>query len=145
MPRMNMFCGRFQRYGDSSRDRVLRLFRKQAAEFSNDFVHEKVICTGKVGRLQNCLLHNSSRTLQEWTQQMNRYTELTAQLRFQKGKRSNPAKACLNSVWIFVRSYVLRQGFRDGYIGFQYARLNAISSFRKNMILWSLGRTGGSI
>lgn len=140
MPRLNMFCGRFQRFGDAAHDRVLRLFQRGAAKFSDDIVHEKLICHGKIGILNNALLHNSYRTRQEWARQMQQYAEMTAKLRFQQGKRSNPFKAVLNSAWIFFRSYILRQGFRDGAMGFLFARLNAKSSFQKNLLIWRLNR-----
>jgi len=139
MPRLNMFCGRFQRHGDASRDRVLRLFKRDCGEFTDDFVHEKVVCKGNVGGLKQRLFHHSSRTLPEWTAQMEKYTRLTAELRHSKGCRSNPCKAVLNGAWIFFRSYLLRQGYRDGRLGFIAAKLNAKSSFYKNLQLWQLG------
>lgn len=144
LPRLNMFCGRFQRHGDAARDKVLRLFQRNAGEFTNDIAHEKVICQGKIGYLQQRLLHNSSRTLTEWSAQMQNYTRLTAELRHAKGKRSNPLQAVLNGAWIFFRSYFLRQGYRDGRLGWLFAKLNAISSFQKNLQLWRLNRQSKS-
>jgi glycosyltransferase involved in cell wall biosynthesis len=138
MPRMNMFCGRFQRFGDASKDKVLRLFQRGSANFNQDIVHEKLICQGKIGFLKNPLFHNSYRTRQEWEAQMEKYAEMTAKLRYEKGKRSNPCKAVLNSGWIFFRSYILRQGFRDGATGLLFAQLNAKSSFKKNWLMWRL-------
>lgn len=140
LPRLNMFCGRFQRYGDAARDKVLRLFQRNAGEFTNDIAHEKVICQGKIGCLHHRLFHNSSRTKAAWSAQMQNYTRLTAELRHAKGKQSNPFKAILNGAWIFFRSYFLRQGFRDGQLGFLYAKLNAQSSFQKNLQLWQLNK-----
>jgi glycosyltransferase involved in cell wall biosynthesis len=140
MPRLNMFCGRFQRYGDAARDRVLRLFQRERGKFTNDAVHEKVICSSPIGHLRQPLLHNSFRTYDEWATQMRRYAELAAELRHTKGQRSNPIKAGISSGWIFFRSYILRQGFRSGRLGFTFAQLNAKSSFQKHWRLWQLGR-----
>ncbi len=139
-PRLNMFCGRFQRHGDAARDKVLRLFQRQSGSFTDDKVHEKIICQGTIGLLKSYLLHNSSRNETEWSQQMARYAQMTAELRHAKGRRSNPLKAIINSLWIFFRSYILRCGYRDGRIGFLYAKLNAKSSFQKNIHLWRLQR-----
>lgn len=145
LPRLTMYCGRFQKHGDAAKDKVLRLFQRQQSQFTNDIVHEKVICQGQIGHLRQPLLHNAYRTLQEWAAQMNHYALLTAQLRFAKGRRSNPVKAWINCGWIFFRSYVWRQGFRDGRLGYIFAKLNAISSYRRNMALWNLGRKNVSI
>ncbi len=140
IPRLNMFCGRFQRYGDAAQDRVLRLFQRHAGKFSDDIVHEKVICSGNIGHLHQPLLHNSCRTYGEWTAQMTRYAILAADQRYSQGRRSNPVKAGLSSAWIFLRSYILRLGFRDGQPGFTYACLNAKSSFQKHWRLWQKQR-----
>lgn len=140
LPRLNMFCGRFQRYGDAAKDKVLRLFRREAGKFTDDVVHEKIICRGKIAYLQRPLLHNSFRTQAEWAAAMEKYAFLAAQLRHAKGRRSNPLKAVINGGWIFFRSYVLRQGFRNGRLGFIFAKLNAKSSFQKNLHLWRLSQ-----
>lgn len=139
MPRINMFCGRFQRFGDAGKDQVLRLFRRDAGAFTDDIVHEKVVCQGKIGYLQHPLLHNSYQTAAEWAEQMHRYALMTAQVRHSKGRRSNPLQAVIHSAWSFFRSYLLRQGFRDGRVGLLCAQLSAKSSFQKNMQLWRLG------
>ncbi len=139
-PRLTLFCGKFQRYGDAARDQVLRLFDRKAGKFTDDFIHEKVVCNGEIGRLTQALLHNCVNNKEDWVRQMKRYALLTAELRRQKGKRSNPFKAVVNSAWIFFRSYIIRLGFRDGRLGWWYAILNAYSSYIKNMHLWRLNR-----
>ncbi len=140
IPRLTMYCGQFQKYGDAAKDKVLRLFRRDKGHFTDDIVHEKVICEGRIDCLRSPLLHNAYRTEQEWTAQMHHYALLTAQLRYSKGRRSHPPKAWLNSVWIFFRSYIWRQGFRDGRMGYIFAKLNAISSYQRNIQLWNLDR-----
>ena len=42
-------------------DYVLRLFRRERARFSDDLVHERVICDGKVARLKEPLTPSSGR------------------------------------------------------------------------------------
>lgn len=138
IPRLTLFCGRFQRYGDAARDRVLRLFRLGSAKFSDDTVHERVLCSGEIGYLHQALLHNSYRTHSEWASQMDHYARMSAQLRHAKGQRSNPLKALLSGGWIFLRSYILRKGYLDGRLGWIFAWLNAKSSFQKNWWLWQL-------
>lgn len=140
IPRLNMFCGRFLRHGDAARDRVLRLFKREAGKFSDDIVHEKVICTGPIGHLHQPILHNSSRTPEEWAGQMSKYVNLSIQLRSAQGRHSNPWQAVLSSSWIFLRSYILRQGFRDGRLGFRFACFQAKSSFQKHWGLWRCSR-----
>ena len=51
MPRRSSFLGREMRHSGWSPDFVLRLFRRGHARFTDDLVHERVICDGKIGRL----------------------------------------------------------------------------------------------
>jgi len=48
VPRLSSFCGRFMRHSGWWPDYVTRLFRRGAAKFSDDVVHERVIAEGKV-------------------------------------------------------------------------------------------------
>ena len=59
MPRLSTFCGRPMRHSGWYPDYVLRLFRRDRARFSDDLVHERVICDGEVGRLKQPLTHRS--------------------------------------------------------------------------------------
>src|SRR5690606_67187 len=45
IPRLSSFCGKFLRHGWYP-DRVLRLFRRGQARFSDDHVHERVLAAG---------------------------------------------------------------------------------------------------
>ncbi len=55
MPRLSTFCGRPMRHSGWYPDYVLRLFRRGSARFSDDLVHERVICEGIVARLKEPL------------------------------------------------------------------------------------------
>ncbi|HEY9063440.1 MAG TPA: glycosyltransferase family 2 protein, partial [Burkholderiaceae bacterium] len=66
LSRLSNFCGQWMRHGDWYPDRVLRLFRREAARFSDDRVHERLIVdpgAGGIGRLAGELLHHSMPTL----------------------------------------------------------------------------------
>ena len=135
-----MYCGRFQRYGDAAKDKVLRLFQRKSGRFTDDIVHEKVLSEGQIGLLQKPLLHNAYRNLTEWSNQMHHYAILTAKLRYTKGQRSHPIKACAHCVWAFFRSYFLRRGYKDGRLGFIFAKLSAKSSYQRNILLWQASK-----
>src|SRR5690606_34446826 len=49
--RSSSWCGRTIRFGDWRNDRVLRLFRREAARFSDDLVHERVECAPPLATL----------------------------------------------------------------------------------------------
>ena len=57
--RSSSYCGQFMRHSGWSPDRIVRLFRRGSARFSDDLVHEALQVRGPVGRLDGELLHES--------------------------------------------------------------------------------------
>ena len=51
IPRVTSFLGRDMKQAGGSQDFVLRLFRRGSARFTDDLVHERVVCDGPVARL----------------------------------------------------------------------------------------------
>ena len=47
MPRRSNYCGRYMKHSGWWPDRVVRLFRRGKASFSDDLVHERIVVTGK--------------------------------------------------------------------------------------------------
>lgn len=138
MPRLNQYCGQWIYHGDAGRDKVTRLFKRTAARFSDDIVHESLVTTYTIKKLKYPLMHNTYDSLDALIARMNKYSTLSAQLRFKKGKKSNLRKALTSSIWIFVRSYILRRGFLDGKMGFVVAVSNAECSFYRHLKLSEL-------
>lgn len=122
--RRSTFCGRPVRFGDWGRDRVLRLFRKDAARFSDDVVHESVQCPAPHGLLAGVLLHHTVDTVADAEEKTLRYARLGAAKLRARGK-GGTVSAAVHAGWGFVRMYLLRGGFLDGWAGWQVARLAA--------------------
>lgn len=139
MPRLNQYCGKWIRFGDAGKDTVMRLFKRGCAQFSNDIVHEKLIADHKtLGQLKHALLHNSYQSVDAIMERMNRYTTLSAQARFARGKKTSVAKTIFSSAWAFFRSYIFRYGFLDGKMGFVVAISSAESSYYRHIKLLEL-------
>ena len=122
--RLSSFCGQWMRHGDWHPDRVLRLFRRDAACFSDDRVHERLIVGGPVGRLSGELLHDSMPTLDSALDKMNRYSSGRALDKVQAGGtggRGGLLAAVSHALWAFLRCYVLKLGLLDGRLGFVLA------------------------
>ena len=120
-PRLSSFCGRFMRHSGWWPDYVTRLFRRGAARFSDDVVHERVIVEGKTGTLREPIMHETYVDLDEMLQKMNSYSSLAAQKMRHGGRKAGLAGAVLRGLWAFIRTYFLRGGFLDGREGFMLA------------------------
>lgn len=139
--RLSAFCGQWMHAGSWSPDLGVRLFKRGAARFSDDLVHERLLFEGTPGRLKGKLLHNSITSIHDGLEKMNRYTTGRAQDQRRGGKQGGLGKAIGHGLWAFVRSYVIRRGFLDGKIGFVLAVLDAHNSYYRYVKLWLDGGT----
>jgi glycosyltransferase involved in cell wall biosynthesis len=107
------------RYGGWYPDLKVRLFPNGKARWVGDFVHERLELDADISieRLPGRLLHYSFRDLHDLIERSNRYSTLAAQGIVAQGKRLPPGKRWLSPAWRFIKFYVLKQGFRDGFLG----------------------------
>jgi glycosyltransferase involved in cell wall biosynthesis len=138
--RLSSFCGQWIRHGDWYPDPVLRLFRRGRARFSDDLVHERVVCEGAVGHLDGELLHESIPTLESALHKLDRYSSERALQLHRAGRRGGFGKALAHGFWAFVRSYLLGRGFLDGRMGFVVAVSIAEGTYYRYLKMWLLDR-----
>lgn len=140
VPRLSSFCGRFMHHSGWYPDYVLRLFRRGAAHFSDNLVHEKLLMESKPGRLKNLMLHYAFENLEEVMHKTNQYSTAGAQMQFLRGRSSSLSGAVVRGLWSFVRTYVLRAGFLDGREGFILAVSNAEGTYYRYLKLMLLNK-----
>jgi glycosyltransferase involved in cell wall biosynthesis len=136
IPRLSTFVGRAMRHSGWFPDYVLRLFRRGKARFSDDLVHERVICDGAVGRLTENLAHDSVTRLEQAISRIDRYSTAGADMLVASGRRVSFAQGITHGIWSFFRAYVLRLGFLDGHAGFLLAVANAEGTYYRYMKAW---------
>ena len=142
-PRLSSYCGQAMRHSGWYPDRVARLFKRGAAIFSEDLVHESLITASAVGRLESPLLHESFRSFEDVLDKVNRYSSAGAQSLVHKGRHSSVGKALGHGLWAFVRTYFLRLGFLDGQMGLLLAISNAEGTYYRYLKVWLLNRQRG--
>ena len=142
--RRSSYCGQYMAHSGWYPDRVVRLFRRGTARFSDDLVHERVVTQGPVGRLQGDLLHDSMPHFESVLGKMDRYSTAGALSLMRKGVKGSLAKALAHGLWAFLRTYVVKLGFLDGRLGFALAISNAEGTYYRYMKLWLLQRGSGA-
>jgi glycosyltransferase involved in cell wall biosynthesis len=138
IPRRSSYCGRFMRHSGWWPDRVTRLFRRGRARFSDDLVHERLIVDGAVGTLQEPLMHEAIRDLEDALGKMNVYSTAGALMQLERGGTASLTGAVLHGAWAFFRAYVWHAGFLDGRAGFMLAVSNAEGSYYRYLKLMLL-------
>jgi glycosyltransferase involved in cell wall biosynthesis len=136
IPRRSTFCGRQMRHSGWHPDYVLRLFRRGRARFSDDLVHERVVCDGAVERLAEPLIHHPVTRLEDALSRMDRYSSAGADMLVASGRSVSFGTAIVRGLWSFLRSYILRAGFLDGREGFLLAVANAEGTYYRYMKAW---------
>lgn len=141
MPRRSSFLGREMRHSGWNPDYVLRLFRRGRVRFSDDLVHERVICDGPVARLSEPLLHYPVGQIDDALSRMDRYSTAGAEMLIASGRRVSFASGIMHGLWSFFRTYVLQRGFLDGREGFLLAIANAEGTYYRYMKAWYAARS----
>ncbi|KAB0636832.1 LPS biosynthesis protein [Burkholderia stagnalis] len=123
--RLSAFCGRWVHHSGWYPDWIPRLFRRGAARFSDDLVHERLVFDSRAARLDGKLFHYSYDDIEAVLRKLDAYSSAGARQRRAAGERATVGKAIRRGLWAFVRTYVLRRGFLDGRAGLMIAVFNA--------------------
>ena len=130
LPRRNYMMGRWIRgSGWYPNFRQPQLFRKAAIRYRNDPVHEgyELLTAKPLGRLQNSIWQFPFRSFEELINKMNRYSSLGA-------SRLSPKRVSMwgafgHGIWAFIKHFVVKHGYRDGWAGFIIAFGNFEGTF----------------
>jgi glycosyltransferase involved in cell wall biosynthesis len=136
LPRSSTFCGTPIRHCGWNPDYVLRLFRRGSGRFSDDLVHERVICDGAVKRLTQPLIHHTIRSPDDARVKVERYAEAGAAMLLARGRRVAGWQAPARGAIAFLRVYLLKRGFLDGAAGYAVARYHAASTYHRYRKAW---------
>jgi glycosyltransferase involved in cell wall biosynthesis len=125
LDRLSSFCGQWVRHSGWYPDWIPRLFRRGAARFSDDLVHERLVFASRAERLAGKLLHYSYEDFETVLRKLDAYSSAGARQRLDAGQRGGLGPALARGFWAFVRTYLLRRGFLDGRAGLMIATFNA--------------------
>lgn len=142
MPRLTSYLGCWIRRGTWYPNWQLRLFDRQHGRWTGDTLHEKVEVDGTVRRLRSDLLHYPYRSFHEHLEIMDRYSTMTAQSLYDRGRRARISDIVLRPMVRFVRFYFLKRGFLEGWRGLLLAYMNAHYCRLRYAKLLVLERTG---
>jgi len=122
--RLNNFFGKYIKYCGLYPDYSIRLFNKQKGRFNEVTVHESVQMQGKVDKLKNHMLHLAFDSVEEFSNKQKKYAKLSQ-------KKKNLIKVFISPIWTFLKIYIFRLGFIEGWRGFVIAKVYAQYTFWK--------------
>lgn len=138
--RRSLFLGRWLKHSGWYPDWILRLFRRDRGRFSDNQVHESVVVTGAIGKIEGHLLHYTDPDIDHYLRKLNRYTLLSAQELHEAGRKFSLLKLLFSPSAVFLKRYIFKLGFLDGIQGFLLAIFSGYHVFCKYAKLWELRR-----
>lgn len=137
VPRLVFYLGRWIDHSWYP-DYKVRLFRRDKGRWGGINPHDKVVVDGKVERLKGDLLHYSYKDIAHHVNTMNSFTTISAREYSKLGKEAGLLDLIFKPAGMFLKKYLLKQGFRDGMPGFIIAVSSAYYVFLKYAKLWEL-------
>ncbi len=124
-------------------DYTNRLFRRDKGRYADKQVHANVVIEGgRIGTINDYLIHYTDRDLRNYFEKFDRYSSLRAADMFRRGERFRLWKLLLKPPARFIRMYILKLGFLDGLHGLLLCLLSSMNSVARYAKLWEMERRG---
>jgi len=139
LSRKNIVYGRWLKHGDCGPDYQLRFFQKKDA-YLQRAVHETVVVNGPVGFLKQPIIHYSYKTIKAFIQQIHKYIDIEVKIFIQEKKKAFIWQIFAYPIAKFLKVYIFKKGFLDGWYGLIDAGLRAYYSFLKRFKYYKIAK-----
>ncbi len=128
------------KYCGWNNQKIKRMYNKKNSSYNMNDVHEDIISDGfKIELLNGNVEHYSYHSISQFIIKADHYSTLFAQNNAGK-KKSSPAKAMLNGIYSFIKTYFFKRGFLDGYVGLVISFSHMTTNFYKYIKLYELNK-----
>ena len=145
MPRQVFYLGKWIRRSGWYPDRKIRLFRKDKARWEGEFVHEELVIEGEVEKLKGPIHHFTYRNIKDHLNRINSFSELGAKKLYAQKRKCRWYHLLFFPFFRFVKSYVWKGGFMDGFPGLVISALNGYAIFIRYAKLKEIWKKGERI
>lgn len=141
IPRKNFYYGgRWLKHGSIYPDAAIRLIQKNRGAFRDVLVHEEIDSDSPAGILKHDIEHYSKPGIGDHINALSRYTTLDAQEAYSTGRRATGYSVLVKPLFFFIKRYIFKAGFLDGFEGFLYHIMSAWYLFIYELKLLELER-----
>jgi glycosyltransferase involved in cell wall biosynthesis len=125
--RFTTFCfGEKIKYGGWSNFFRIRLFLNGAGKYDDKHVHETFVTSKKIGTIKDTINHYTYINLEEYFNKFNAYTSQLACQYWEAGKNKSTLNIYFTTLFHFIKMYLLKLGFLDGYEGYLLSKISAM-------------------
>jgi glycosyltransferase involved in cell wall biosynthesis len=138
--RVVFYLNRWWRKGGWYPEFRLRLCRRAATSWGGRDPHEKALVEGPTKRLKGELYHYTYADISDHVRRLNSYASTAARSSYADGHRAHLIQIFLNPLSRFLKFYLIKKGFLEGFPGLIVGILESYYVFLKYIKLWEIGR-----
>jgi glycosyltransferase involved in cell wall biosynthesis len=138
----NFLGNKYLRFGEWGGDKHIRLFNRGKVGWNEAKVHEGLLLPSgiQIKKLKGFILHYTVRDVAEFADKMLGYALLNAKKYEQQGKKSSWVNIYMAPLFSFLKYYIFKLGFLDGWAGYVCAKMNSYYTFVKYAQLLELNK-----
>jgi glycosyltransferase involved in cell wall biosynthesis len=134
--RRTFFLDKWIKHSGWYPDYQMRLYRKGSSHWGGVAPHQTARVKGRIDKLEGELLHYTKRSLSEYHRVLDSYSTLAAEHLAAGRKQVGAINIFGGAIAAFIRSFVVKQGFRDGIPGLIIAIFTGYGVFLKYAKVW---------
>jgi heptosyltransferase III len=141
MNRLSSYGNKWIKHGSWYPDRKIRLWNRSIGLWGGENPHDRVVLKRgtRVVHLDGDILHRAYKDSRETLDKIQRYSEIFAFENVGR-KSSSIIKILGHTTFAFVKSYIIKRGFLDGYEGLMVAKAEANHVFYKYAKLYEVNK-----
>ena len=139
--RRNFIGDYWVRYGGWYPSPQLKLFRRDKFRYEEVGVHPRAFMDEPCGHLKSDIIHYSYKNIEDFLNKLNNQTTREAQKWFEQNKPMRLGRFIWRTYDRFIRTYFVKKGYKDGYIGFVVAYLAGLYQFLSYLKYREISRT----
>ena len=118
----------------------LRLFRRDKFKYEEVGVHPRALLDGKWSCLNSDIIHKGYPDFGHFLDSLNRQTTEEAKKWIDDKRKMNFGIALAKSIGRFLKTFVIKKGYKDGFVGFMVAFFVALYQIMSFAKYWELKR-----
>ncbi len=128
LKRRDIFLGCELKYGETGNASFIRLAKKEYGKWERP-VHEVWTGSGKVGKLNNPLVHYPHKSISSFLSKIDHYSTIDSKFRKVHGIKSSLFKIAVYPFAKFFYNFIIKLGFLDGTPGVIMAAMMSFHSY----------------
>lgn len=143
----NFLGNKYLRFGEWGNDKHIRLFNRNKVRWNDARVHEGLLLPPdiRVRAIKGFIIHYTVKNVAEFADKMLRYALLNAEKYAELGKKSSWINIYAGPLFSFIKYYIFKLGFLDGWAGWVCAKMTSYYTFVKYARLLELSKEKGIV